>query len=94
LVGPLAYMSGDFDAAVGALQKKNSHPDKDDNDDDDRIFDQPGEPDPRSTMPLKFGIDRRHTLPRLLKNQKPAIAQSDLGTNRSRETSEAREDST
>jgi hypothetical protein len=32
-------MSGDFDATIGALQKKNSHPDKDDDDDDDRIFD-------------------------------------------------------
>jgi len=51
------------------LQKENSHPNKNDNDDGDRIFDQPGESDPRSTMPLKFGIDRRHTFPRLPKNQ-------------------------
>ena len=44
-----------------ALRQKNSHPDKDDDDDGDRVFDKPGEPDPRLTMPLEFGIDRRHT---------------------------------
>jgi hypothetical protein len=65
----LAQIRGNFGAAVSPLQQKDSHPDKDDDDDGDRIFDQPSEPDPRSTMPLKFGIDRRHTLPRLLKNQ-------------------------
>jgi len=51
------------------LQKETSHPNKNDDDDGDRIFDQPGKSDPRSTMPLKFGIDRRHTFPRLPKNQ-------------------------
>jgi len=42
------------------LQEKNCHPDKDDDDDGERIFDQSREPDPRSTMPFKLGIDRRH----------------------------------
>jgi hypothetical protein len=43
------------------LQEKDRHPDKNNDDDDNRIFYQPGEPDPRSAMPLKLGIDRRHT---------------------------------
>lgn len=60
--------------AGSVLHEKNGHPEKDDNKDGDRIFDQLGKPDPRSTVPLKFGIDRRHSLPRLLKNQRPAIA--------------------
>ena len=43
------------------LQKKDRHQNKNDDDGGDRILDQPGESDPRSTMPFKFGIDRRHT---------------------------------
>jgi hypothetical protein len=66
-------MRVDSDAAAWLLHKKNSHPDKNDDDDGDRIFDQPGEPDPRLAMPFKLRIDRRHTLPRLLKNPGPAI---------------------
>jgi len=42
------------------LQQESRHPDEDNDDYGDRVFDEPGEADPRLTMPLEFGIDRRH----------------------------------
>ena len=43
------------------LQQENRHPNEDDDDYGDRVFDEPGEAEPCLTMPLEFGIDRRHT---------------------------------
>jgi len=45
---------------MNALNQKDRHPDKDDHDQDDRVFDEPRKTDPRPTMPLEFGVDRRH----------------------------------
>jgi hypothetical protein len=44
-----------------SLQEKDRHPDEDDHNYGDRVFDEAGEPDPGLTMPFQFGIDRRHT---------------------------------
>jgi hypothetical protein len=56
------------------LQREDRQPDEDDDDDGERVLDQPSECEPRLAMLLKLRIDYRHPFLIPLKNDAAGIA--------------------